>query len=86
MTSNIYIVIKKLLFLIEIPLIEVSAGTPDETIQAPIFRFAGTFNFGRAGLCVFSLKYYRVTVCLFDMILYVPVSNFSAMSGLVFLG
>ena len=36
MTSNIYIVIKKLLFLIEIPLIEVSASLPDETIQAPI--------------------------------------------------
>ena len=85
MTSNIYIVIKKLLFLIEIPLIEVSAGPPDETIQGPIFHSAGT-NFGRAGLYVFSLRYYRVIVCLFDLILYVPVNNFTVMSGQVFLG
>ena len=37
-------------------------------------------------LSIFEVLLYTNIVCLFDLILYVTVNNFSAMSGQVFLG
>ena len=62
---------------------EVLFGFFKAGINLKILSAANTiFNEGRG----FKSYNYCLVFCLFDLILYIPVNNFSVMSGWVFLG